>query len=127
MKLYAFHYIIYLILQLSGLLVCLLILIGFNFVYLISFLNGSVIFSNSFAKIHKTNYNRTIFNCSELHMMNKFTFLYTVKPASNGTCMNRKTVHTGKFSWSHELQHNININLPGYRRTWLTQIRKDIL
>ena len=75
MKLYAFHYIIYLILQLSGLLVCLLILIGFNFVYLISFLNGSVIFSISFAKIHKTNYNHTIFNCSEFHKMkNNITF-----------------------------------------------------
>ena len=38
----------------------------------------------------------------------------TVKPAFNGTCMNRNTVHIGKCSWSCELRHNINVNLPGY-------------
>ena len=52
----------------------------------------------------------------------------TVKPASNGTCMNRNTVHIGKFSWSRELRHNNNnVNLPGYRGTCLTWKWKDIL
>ena len=28
--------------------------------------------------------------------------------------MNRNNVYIGKFSWSRELWHNINVNLPGY-------------
>ena len=51
----------------------------------------------------------------------------TVKPASNGTCMNQNTVHIGKFSWSRELRDNINVNIPGFSGTWLTRKRKDIL
>ena len=52
---------------------------------------------------------------------------FTVKHASNGTCMNRNTVNIGKFSWSRELRHNINVNLLGYSGTWLTRKRNVIL
>ena len=55
--------------------------------------------------------------------LSMFVISITVKPASNGTCMNRNTVHIGKVSWSRELQNNINVNLPGYSRTWLTRKR----
>ena len=51
---------------------------------------------------------------NKLYYKNRHIVTVTVKPASNGTCMKRNTVHIRKFSWSHELWHNINVNLPGY-------------